>query len=146
MRQRGRKSAEAMSAAISVDGSPDRLQPPDHLSADERRRFTEIVTNCDARHFRPTDTTLLCRFCEADALAEKAAKELRKNPVIDGRPSPWIYIQEKSVRTLTALSMRLRLSPQSRIDARAMGRKEPRLKINPWEWEPDDSAKNNSLD
>ena len=139
MRQRGRKSAASMSVAISVDGKPDRLQPPDHLSADERQRFVHIVASCDARHFRPSDATLLCRFVEADALAERAAKELRKHPVVDGKPSPWIHIQEKSVRTLTALSMRLRLSPQSRIDSKAIGRQEPRLTVNPWEWSHEDT-------
>ena len=66
----------------------------------------------DARHFRPSDAPLLCRFVEADALAERAAKELRKNPVADGKASPWLMVQEKSVRALTALAMRLRLSPQ----------------------------------
>ena len=136
MKQRGRKSVAALEV-ISVDGSPSRLEPPDHLSADERQRFTEIVSNCDARHFRPSDTTLLCRFVEADALAERAAKELRKNPVVDGKASPWLMVQEKSVRALTALSMRLRLSPQSRIDAKGLGRQEPRLTVNPWEYEND---------
>ena len=90
MRQRGRKSAASLET-INVDGSPDRLQPPDHLSADERQRFTDIVANCDARHFRPSDVTLLVRFVEADALAERSAKELRKNPVIDGKPSPYSH-------------------------------------------------------
>ena len=126
------------------------VQPPDHLSADERQRFTEIVANCDARHFRPSDVTLLCRFVEADALAERAAKELRKYPVVDGKPSPWLAVQEKCVRTLTALSMRLRLSPQSRIDAQAMGRQEPRSRsgIVPWEWErnEDTGQKGGKLD
>ena len=118
MKQRGRKSRRSLET-INVDGSPDRVQPPDHLSADEQRRFTEIVSTCDARHFRPSDTTLLVRFVEADALAERAAKELRKHPVVDGKPSPWLAVQEKSVRALVALSMRLRLSPQTRIDAKA---------------------------
>jgi phage terminase small subunit len=136
MRQRGRKSAASLSV-ISVDGKPDRLQPPDHLSADERQRFIEIIATCSATHFRPSDTILLCRFVEADALAEKAAAELRKNPVIEGKPSAWLAVQEKSVRALTALSMRLRLSPQSRIDAKAMGRQEPRLTVNPWEYGDD---------
>ena len=142
MRQRGRKSA-ASYETISVDGSPDRLQPPDHLSADERRRFTEIVANCDARHFRHSDLPLLCRFVEADALAERAAQELRKNAVLkNGKPNPWLAVQEKNVRTLTALSMRLRLSPQSRIDARAMGRQQPRSTVVPWEWEKNDARPN----
>jgi phage terminase small subunit len=121
MKQRGRKSIASLHT-ISVDGMPSRLEPPDHLSADERQRFIEIVSNCDARHFRPSDTTLLVRFVEADALAERAAKELRKQPVIDGKPSPWLAVQEKNVRALVSLAMRLRLSPQSRIDSPALGR------------------------
>ena len=142
MKQRGRKSAASFEVP-NVDGSPDRLQPPDHLSADERRRFVDIVGNCDARHFRPSDTTLLVRFIEADSLAERAAKELRTNPVIDGRPSPWLAVQEKSVRALVSLSVRLRLGPLSRIDAVAMGRQEPRSRsgIVPWEWERNEDTR-----
>jgi phage terminase small subunit len=133
VKQRGRKSAASLSV-ISVDGSPSRLQPPSHLSASERRRFIEIVSNCDARHFRPSDVTLLCRFVESDLLAQKAAKELRRGAVSkDGRVSPWLVVQEKAMRALTALSLRLRLAPQSRIDAKAMGRHEARLGLAPWE-------------
>ena len=102
MRQRGRKSAAELEV-ISVDGSPSRLLPPDHLGADEHQRFTEIVSNSDARHFRPSDTPLLSRFVEADTLAEKA--------------------------------------PQSRIDARGLGRQEARLTVNPWEWNGDDARR-----
>jgi hypothetical protein len=80
---------------------------------------------------------LLCRYVESDALAERAAKELRKNPVVDGKASAWLAVQEKSVRALVSLSMRLRLSPQSRIDAKAIGRQEPRLTVNPWEFGDD---------
>ena len=139
MKQRGRKSAVSLET-INVDGSPDRVQPPEHLSTDERRRFVEIVSSCDARHFRPSDSTLLCRFVEADALAERAAKELRKHPVVDGKASPWLMVQEKSVRALVSLSVRLRLGPMSRIDAKAMGRQEQRLTVNPWEWEKNDDT------
>ena len=146
MKQRGRKSAASFEVP-NVDGSPDRLQPPDHLSPDERRRFVDIVANCDARHFRPSDMTLLVRFIEADSLAERAAKELRENPVIDGRLSPWLAVQEKSVRALVSLSVRLRLGPLSRIDATAMGRQEPRLTVNPWEWSHEDTkSKGRKLD
>jgi phage terminase small subunit len=140
MKQRGRKSAASFEV-LAVDGSPDRVQPPDHLSPDEQRRFADIAANCSARHFRPSDVPLLSRFCEADALAERAAKELRENPVIDGRPSPWLAVQEKSVRALVSLSVRLRLGPLSRIDAAAIGRQEPRLTVNPWEWSHEDTRK-----
>jgi phage terminase small subunit len=140
VRQRGRKSAVSLEV-INVDGSPDRLQPPDHLSADERQRFVDIVASCDARHFRPSDATLLCRFVEADALAERAAKELRKHPVVDGKASAWLAVQEKSVRALVSLSVRLRLGPMSRIDAKSTGRYEPRPMVNPWEWNADDARR-----
>ena len=143
MKQRGRKSAASFEA-LTVDGSPDRVQPPGHLSADERQRFADIVANCSARHFRPSDVSLLSRFVEADLMAEKAAKELRTNPVIDGRPSPWLAVQEKSVRALVSLSVRLRLGPLSRIDAAAIGRQEPRLTVNPWEWSHEDTRKKGS--
>lgn len=125
MKQRGRKSAASFEV-ISVDGSPDRLEPPDHLSADERRRFVDIIANTNPRHFRHSDLPLLCRFVEADALAERSAQELRKNAVLkNGKPNPWLAVQEKNVRALVSLSMRLRLSPQSRIDSQALGRQQP---------------------
>jgi hypothetical protein len=55
------------------------------------------------------------RYCETAVLAQEAAEHLRlEGPVIAGRISPWMVIQEKSVRSSVALSMRLRLSPQSR--------------------------------
>ena len=135
MKQRGRKSAANLET-INVDGSPDRLQPPDHLSTDERQRFVDIVANCDARHFRPSDVTLLCRFVEADALAERAAKELRKNPVVDGKPSAWLGAGKIRARTDGAFYA-IAFSPQSRIDAKTVGRQEVRLGINPWEYGDD---------
>ena len=122
MGQRGRRSASEL-GVVSVDGKPSRLAPPDHLGTDERRRFVELVANCDAGQFRQSDAPLLCRYVEADALAERAAKELREvGPVVDGRASPWVTVQEKAVRALVALSMRLRLSPQSRLDPKTVGR------------------------
>jgi hypothetical protein len=85
------------------------------LSEGERSIFIDVVANCTANHFRASDLPLLCRYVESAALAEQAAAELRRDgPVVGGRPSPWITVQEKAVRALVALSMRLRLSPQAR--------------------------------
>jgi hypothetical protein len=52
MKQRGRKSSAATSVEIRVDGRPDTLELPDNLSADGRRRFFDIVANCDRGHFQ----------------------------------------------------------------------------------------------
>jgi phage terminase small subunit len=85
------------------------------LSDPERRVFIEIVAACDANHFQPSDLPLVCRYVEAVVLAEEAARELREEgAVVDCKPSPWITVQEKAVRALVAVSMRLRLSPQAR--------------------------------
>jgi len=122
-----------------VDGSPPKLEPPATLSPAERQLFNELVAATDRRHFRVSDRPLLVRYCEAACLAERAACELREHgAVVDGKPSPWIVVQEKSVRTLTALSLRLRLSPQSRIGNRAVARQRVPAIARPWELgEPD---------
>jgi len=109
----------------NVTGLPQRLTPPDSLGKDEARVFRELVAACDARHFDRSDLPLLCRYVEAAVLAERAAKEMRENgPVLKGgRASPWLTIQEKSVRALVALSLRLRIAPQSRLDPKTAGRR-----------------------
>jgi len=83
-----------------------------------------IVASCDAAHFAGSDLPLLCQYVETIALAELAAAHLRDHgPVIGDRPSPWLTVHEKAVRGVVALSMRLRLSPQSRLDPKTAGRK-----------------------
>lgn len=50
MRQRGRRSAEAL--AINVSGAPTRLTAPSGLNAKERAQFEELVNAADPNHFR----------------------------------------------------------------------------------------------
>jgi phage terminase small subunit len=110
-----RKSAAELSVVTGTGSRVDRLRPPASLSEAERTAFIEIVNSCDPKHFVRSDLPLLCRYAEASVLAEQAARELRQGgAVISGRPSPWIAVQEKAVRAMVALSMRLRLSPQAR--------------------------------
>ena len=48
-------------------------------------------------------------------LAEQAAGELAAGGVVvDHRPSPWFQIHASACKTITTLSLRLRLGPQSR--------------------------------
>jgi len=133
MKQRGRKSAAALSV-IAIDGKPPRLDPPTSLPEAERTIFVDLVNACEPTHFRPSDAPLLCRYCEAAVLAEQAAHELRQTgAVVNGKSSPWIVVQEKAVRAMVALSMRLRLSPQSRIDPKTLGRQQVYMGPKPWE-------------
>lgn len=70
---------------------------------------------------------LLARLAVAVAWSVRAEQGLELDGgVIDSkdgqRLSPWIVIQEKQVRAITALTTKLRLCPQSRTDSRAAGR------------------------
>ena len=130
--KRGRTSAAELSI-IGVDGQSARPSPPAALSEPERELFSSIVDGCDAEHFRQTDLPLLSRYCEAAVLAEQAALELRNGAVLNGKPSPWIVIQEKCVRAMVSLSMRLRLSPQSRLDPKTLARQLPHSGPQPWD-------------
>jgi hypothetical protein len=144
MKQRGRVSADALATAaiVNVDGKPSRVEPPASLSDPERVVFANLVASCDPDHFRLSDAPLLCRYAEAVVLAEKAAQELRRRGAVtkDGRVSPWVTVQEKAVRALVSLSMRLRVSPQARLDAKKLDRRggvRPSAYDTPWEWDLD---------
>jgi len=134
MGNRGRKSRASYEVPC-IDASRARVQPPAHLGETEAQRFVDLVASCHPQHFTESDVPLLCRFVEADLLAEQAAGELRdKGAVIDGKPNPWLVVQEKSVRALVALALRLRLrlSPQSRLDPKTVGRRENTGIRPPW--------------
>ena len=119
MPQPGRKSAAAL-AITAAESRGTRLRPPPSLAEPEAKLFRQIIVNCAHDHFRPSDLPLLTRYCESSILAERAAVELRKSPVLDGKPSAWLYVREKAVRDMVALSMRLRLSPQARSKGHAL--------------------------
>jgi len=54
---------------------------------------------------------MLCQYCEAQAMAERAAAELQKGEVPSVR---WLTVWEKSTKMMKDLALRLRLGPQSR--------------------------------
>jgi phage terminase small subunit len=98
-----------------IQGNPDRLRPPDDLSPEEKKIFASIVASVDGKFFLPSDLPLLASYAVAICQERTANQHLRtEGYVINGRPSAWITVQEKSHRMVTALSMRLRLAPQSR--------------------------------
>jgi phage terminase small subunit len=106
-----------------VDGRPAPLPLPGDLSPDAAQVWREITKTTQPEHFRPSDVPLLKSYCEACAMADRAAAELAENgAVIDGKASPWLTVQEKSVRAQTSLSLRLRLCPSARTDPKSAGR------------------------
>jgi P27 family predicted phage terminase small subunit len=119
-----RRSASDL-AVVRPDGGFTRMRPPAELGEEERAVWQQIVVACDAKHFRASDAPLLARYCEAVVLARRAAAMLgAEGPVVAGRTNPWLVVQEKAVRAMVALSLRLRISPQARLRTDGMAPKE----------------------
>ena len=100
------------------------LVPSADAPAEVVEVFREILTATRADHFVPGDAPLVQAYAEAIVLARKAAVALEaEGPVVAGRTSPWLIVQEKAHRSVAALSARLRLSPQHRADSRSADRR-----------------------
>jgi Phage terminase, small subunit len=92
-----------------------RLEVPSSLSQAESALFNRLIDACEPDHFASTDTPLLTAYVQAACLADEAGHKLREEgAVVDGRANAWLIVLEKCQRAMVALSMRLRLSPQSR--------------------------------
>lgn len=124
MTKRGRQSAEDVQteAAIAhLKASTQPIEPPDHLEGDVRRVFCETVASVSRSHFTDGDIPMLETFAKATLCTRKLEDF-----------ADW----EKAARLQASLATRLRLTPQSRYDTRAAGRKANELpsdRRRPWE-------------
>ena len=123
MTQRGRKSAANL-AALRLDGTPPRLEPPTYLRHDERTLFAELVVGCSPKHFVASDLPLLVSFVQATLLARCTARDPSK-----------IAVWEKAVRVQATLATRLRLAPQARTDPKTIARQQAAQRLGPAPWE-----------
>jgi phage terminase small subunit len=110
MGKRGRKSVAEISTPV-IDDHSFRLKPPSSLSEPERKVFVDLVASVVPEHFVQCDLPLVCAYCRAIVLEQRAAAQLRKTPT----DSKWLAVWEKAQRAMVALSLRLRLSPQARV-------------------------------
>jgi P27 family predicted phage terminase small subunit len=107
-----------------IDITQNRLKAPDSLSDRAKQIFERLTASVNPDQFRPSDMPLIEQYANAICMAETAQNELDTNgAVVDGKTSPYIAIQEKAIRSMVALSMRLRLSPQSRFDSKTAAAK-----------------------
>jgi phage terminase small subunit len=91
-----------------VTGAPIRLSPPSDLTPDERQVFCDLVASSKPEHFRASDLPLLSAYCRAIAIERRSAQELAAGD--DKALARW----NGATKAMVSLSMRLRLSPQSR--------------------------------
>jgi hypothetical protein len=90
--------------------APIPIQPPNSLSEPARAAFVALVSNHAPDHFEGGDVTLLARYANATVFSEVAEARLVANPDDTRALALW----EKSTRTMSALALRLRISPQAR--------------------------------
>jgi|SRR3990167_7165406 len=102
----------------------DRLVPRQGMPEEVSAIFREIVSLVPVGHFRRSDTYVLESYAQAIYTSRKAYADLQREGGVmqTGKLNPLVAIQEKSDRTICALSARLRLAPQQRTDPKTTGR------------------------
>jgi hypothetical protein len=108
-------------------GEPGRLAPPASLGEAEKRAFLDLVCSVPVTQFAACDLPLLCAWAETVALRERMATRMSIEGELDekGKPSGAFTIHKEATKTLNALALRLRVSPQSRAQ------KAPRREVRP---------------
>src|SRR5262245_63921400 len=73
--------------------------------------------SCPAGQFAPCDLPLLSAWSETGALRERMATRMAVEGELDekGKPSGAFTIHKEATKTLNSLALRLRVSPQSRM-------------------------------
>ena len=111
MRQRGRPSADVV--ALNLIAPASSLAAPAGLNAKERAIFNAIVAAVDPSHFRKSDVPLLHSYVQAVAMVRRLARD-------GNRIADW----EKAARVQAMLATKLRLTPQTRLDAKTVARQQ----------------------
>jgi cellobiose-specific phosphotransferase system component IIB len=132
MKQRGRTSTAALSVVPVINVGRTRLQPPAHLTREERTLFLQVVTENDPAHFAATDAILLASFVQASLLVRRMSKAVSKNP-----DPKTVQSWERALRSQAMLATRLRLAPQSRMHQRQAGRLASQAAVDPALWGED---------
>jgi phage terminase small subunit len=105
----------ASKAALTIAHvGPRHLEPPSELGEVEAAIFRQTVASVATNHFAAEDLTLLCAYARTAALERHAAEELAIEATVGSQPSPWLAVHASAVRSLMALSVRLRIGPRSR--------------------------------
>jgi hypothetical protein len=111
----GAKSSAELSTRAAYVRPLERLRPPADLSGDGRQLFLDIVLACEPMQFRASDLPLLSAYVRAVEMERTASAHLeREGHIVDGKPSPWLAVLAQSLKAMSTLSHRLRLSPQGR--------------------------------
>ena len=128
-----RRSSAALAVAPNL-GEPKVPKASAGLPPEVKKIFDALIRDTPAGHFRVSDGPVLETFASAVAMSRRAELELAESGPITsaGRISPWLKVQSEAGKTIAALSMRLRLCPQSRMTSRATSREKDYVGPRPW--------------
>lgn len=119
---------ESEKPAKLVKISDARISPPAGLlTKDQERLWWQIVDSLPADFFRPGDVPLLAAYCKAWSFYLMASAQIEENGIVleDARGRSYANPAQSMVVTqasaMAQLSVKLRLSPSSRIQPRTAG-------------------------
>src|SRR5262245_14532845 len=108
-----RPSDRSLTLAAFTPG-PKRLEPPAELAPEAAIAFRATVASVPATHFQPEDMPFVAEYARASVLSQLASEQLAAEPLVDGRPSPWLEIYRTALKAALSLSVRLRIGARSR--------------------------------
>lgn len=126
MVQRGRKSAESLSAVANIPGQ--RAQPPAELTEEQAAEWRAIVATKPPEWFNRDSQALLCDMCRHTVIARRISDQVDSFPLEQLATEEGLERYEKlgkmlerHSRTVAMLAVKMRLAPQSRYEAKVAG-------------------------
>jgi phage terminase small subunit len=115
---------------VVVNAQHLRLKPPAYLNKHEREIFEHVVNHSEPSAFKQRELLLLAAYCTAAALCRYYSQAIGSEGDRGQNHKCWV----ENARLLASLSTRLRLSPQSRYDARQAQRNSETVDLQaPWD-------------
>lgn len=149
MRQRGRKSAAALSLVVNVNEPSVRHKPPEHMPEDQRAVWDNVLDNVPADWFQPETLPLLEQYCihvcRAKFLAQLINEYQLKADRLAGETSRMLELmrqEHRQSRLIASLATKMRIAQQSTYD-KSRRRKSKSMTASvkgmPWAQEVDDA-------
>lgn len=139
--KRGPKSAADLSVVTTMGA---RIQPPEHLSDDQRVIWREIVGSLPADWFRPGDVPLLAAYCCADSFYRRAVAEMTSGGLVKmddkGREyvNPAHSVLTSQASAMAQMAVKLRLCPSARYSEKQADTKTKSAGVGRKPWDSED--------
>lgn len=99
------------------DCPQDAIDPPKYLDTEARREWRRLAPWATQNEMLRNDTVQsFAAYCQSYSDYHDASKQLKKAGKLtkDGRPSPWIAIQDKAFRRMHTMALEFGLTSSSR--------------------------------